>query len=121
MNHYPTILSRYNLETIGGFQIPGFTQYPDLPSHSNRFLESGCDLSRSCTMLSVYNHLIPPSEKARINRIELFDEVEEWELLMNHYCVSIGIRGGREEMRGQMIEVLPQGERSRVFNNTTLI
>lgn len=91
---------------IGGFKVPGFTQYPDLLSHSNRFLNSGCDLAKSATMLSIYNTLIPMTEKIRINRIEMLDEVEEWELLMSHYCVSMGIRGGNEINRDTMIGLI---------------
>jgi hypothetical protein len=58
-------------------------------------------------MLSIYTHLIPPSEKTRINKIEMLDEVEEWEMLMSHYCVSMGIRGGSASMGEAMLQILP--------------
>ena len=58
-------------------------------------------------MLSIYNSLIPITEKNRINRIEMLDEIEEWELLMSHYCVSMGIKGGNEATREAMIGLLP--------------
>lgn len=58
-------------------------------------------------MLSIYNSLIPQSEKIRINRIEMLDEVEEWELLMSHYCVSMGIKGGVETNRQEIIGLIP--------------
>jgi hypothetical protein len=99
--------SRHNLEVAGGFKVPGFSQYPDLTSHSARFLESGCEVARACTMLSLYHSLVSPAEKIRINKIEMLDEVEEWEMLMAHYCVSIGIKGGSPAMREAMFEILP--------------
>jgi hypothetical protein len=99
---------RQNLEVAGGFKVPGFTQYPDLASHSSRFLESGCEVARACTMLSIYTNLIPTNEKIRINRIEMLDEVEEWEMLMSHYCISLGIKGGSQIMRDTMVELIPQ-------------
>lgn len=100
-------MSRQNLEVVGGFKVPGFTQYPDLPSHSARFIESGCDVAHACTMLTIYNNLIPLSEKTRINRIEMLDEIEEWEMLMSHYCVSIGIKGGNVAMRDSLLQLIP--------------
>ena len=31
-------------------------------------------------------------EKTRIERLEMFDEFEEWELLQSHYCICLAIR-----------------------------
>jgi hypothetical protein len=59
-------------------------------------------------MLSVFTNLIPITEKNRINRIEMLDEVEEWEMLMSHYCISLGIKGGSQVLRGAMAELIPQ-------------
>jgi hypothetical protein len=32
-------------------------------------------------------------EKTRIEKLEMLDEVEEWELLQAHYCICLGSRG----------------------------
>ena len=34
---------------------------------------------------------LDPVERARVERIERFDEFEEWTLIMSHYCVSYGV------------------------------
>jgi hypothetical protein len=44
-------------------------------------------------MPRIYNtKLNGEGEKTRIERIEMFDEFEEWELLQSHYCVCVGVR-----------------------------
>ena len=40
-------------------------------------------------MLDFYNKIISSDERKRINSIEFLDEVEEWNLLMNHYCLTV--------------------------------
>ena len=47
-------------------------------------------------MLEVYDCL-PKDELKRIEGIEFLDEVEEWKLLLGHYCISWAHRG---EQRG---------------------
>jgi hypothetical protein len=39
-------------------------------------------------MKDAYNRHISSDERARIAKLEIFDEVEEWELMGDHYCVS---------------------------------
>jgi len=38
-------------------------------------------------MTTVYNSRLNQTEKQRIERIEMFDEFEEWLLLQGHYCL----------------------------------
>ncbi len=47
---------------------------------------------KSRTMLQLYNFrdgIIDEKERKRIEQLELFDEVEEWNLIMGHYCMTI--------------------------------
>jgi len=37
--------------------------------------------------------LVPEAEKARIEKLEIFDEFEEWDLLQSHYCLCLSARG----------------------------
>lgn len=57
------------------------------------------------TMNDIYDHVIDADDKKRcapaararqtitrhdrIERIELFDEIEEWRLIQNHYCIAL--------------------------------
>jgi len=40
-------------------------------------------------MLDIYNKMIDEKEKKRIEKLQLFDEFEEWNLIMSHYFVGL--------------------------------
>ncbi|XP_058086782.1 leucine carboxyl methyltransferase 1 homolog isoform X3 [Magnolia sinica] len=42
-------------------------------------------------MLQIYNNSIDTREKRRVERLELFDEFEEWHMMQEHYCVAYAI------------------------------
>ena len=46
-------------------------------------------------MLDAYDsdYVISKEEKARISRLERFDEFEEWRMLMSHYSMTIAAKG----------------------------
>ena len=46
-------------------------------------------------MLQAHERIVPAAEKSRINHLEMLDEIEEWALLMSHYCLSVGVKGER--------------------------
>ncbi|CAN0182789.1 unnamed protein product [Ectocarpus sp. 13 AM-2016] len=37
--------------------------------------------------------LLDPAEVRRASEIEILDEVEEWELIMHHYCLVVAAKG----------------------------
>lgn len=43
-------------------------------------------------MSQIYAKRLEQTEKQRIEKLEIFDEFEEWELLQKHYCVCLGKR-----------------------------
>ena len=43
-------------------------------------------------MSQIYAKKLEQTEKHRIEKLEIFDEFEEWELLQKHYCVCLGKR-----------------------------
>lgn len=52
----------------------------------------GFDLAVGCDMMSAYNHGVIPEEERRIAaRCEMLDELEEFVLLMEHYCFVVGV------------------------------
>nr|BAD95220.1 hypothetical protein [Arabidopsis thaliana] len=42
-------------------------------------------------MLKVYGSFVDTQEKRRIERLELFDEFEEWHMMQEHYCVTYAV------------------------------
>ena len=92
--------------TTAGHNIPGLTDYPTLDAQQDRFLQlRGYEKDdntkeqqywkkvKACTMLQAYNDFIPLTEKERIKKLEIFDEIEEWELIMNHYSLTLATTG----------------------------
>jgi len=63
-----------------------------LQDQKERLLSLGWDFAESKDMLTLFNHCVPSSEISRINRLEMLDEQEEWNLLLGHYCITLGAR-----------------------------
>ena len=55
-------------------------------------LENGMTEAECFDLHDVYTLKLDPTEKARIEKLEIFDEFEEWELLQSHYCICLGKR-----------------------------
>lgn len=81
-----------------GHRVPGLINYSTLLSHKERFISKGWKDCSVCTMLQAYNNptYINADTKKRISSLELFDEIEEWELIMSHYCLSVAVKGGND-------------------------
>lgn len=81
---------------LAGFQVPGFHYCPSNASLENRFTEIGAwEESVSLTMLQVYNKFLTKEDAHRIGSLELFDEMEEWEMIMNHYALTVAVKGDK--------------------------
>jgi tRNA wybutosine-synthesizing protein 4 len=77
-----------------GYKVPGFTEFYDLNLQMKRFLDyESWDTATSTKMLDVYEKLLSKEDKQRIAKLEIFDEIEEWGLLMSHYCLTIASKG----------------------------
>mmetsp|Transcript_29690 Transcript_29690/g.50107 ORF Transcript_29690/g.50107 Transcript_29690/m.50107 type:complete len:147 (+) Transcript_29690:791-1231(+) len=88
-------MMRSNIESSAGYKIPGFTDFPTLASHETKFVDVGfsAETTKACSMLEAYTTMISEDEKRRLHTIEPLDEIEEWELLMSHYSLLLGVRG----------------------------
>lgn len=79
-----------NLERKG-CPLLGLHDTPTLEAKKKRFLDLGWQRSEALDMDVIYNQHIDPKERKRVERLELFDEFEEWHILQEHYCISYGI------------------------------
>ncbi|KAJ9455635.1 putative leucine carboxyl methyltransferase 1 [Diplonema papillatum] len=66
--------------------------YPTLASQELRYKSAGFPAATARDMNAVWA-AIPASEKARVNRIEMMDELEEWNLIHSHYCFVCSAKG----------------------------
>lgn len=76
-----------------GLELKTLERYPTLEAQRTRLSHAGYEHVRACTMNDVFDDWLDASERERVARLEMFDEIEEWVILADHYCVSIGWRG----------------------------
>ncbi|CAM9832892.1 unnamed protein product [Ectocarpus sp. 4 AP-2014] len=85
-------MMKQNIQRMG-CMLPGLEPYPSLLSQEERFKKSGWDSANAIDMLQVFQELLDPAEVRRASKIEILDEVEEWELIMHHYCLVVAAKG----------------------------
>ena len=64
-----------------GAPLRGLAATPTLEAHVERLKAAGWQQAWAVDMDTVYRNHLPPSEKQRIERLELFDEFEEWHMI----------------------------------------
>ena len=68
-----------------------------IDSHLDHLTACGFDIAIGCDMLAAYDTVIGLAQRARANAVEMLDEIEEWMLIMRHYCLVVaGITTGSE-------------------------
>lgn len=79
-----------NLESRG-CPLLGLMDTPDLEAKKKRFTDLGYKRAEALDMDVIYNRCLDPVDIKRIERLEIFDEFEEWHIMQEHYCVAFGI------------------------------
>ncbi|KAK6853157.1 leucine carboxyl methyltransferase superfamily [Apiospora arundinis] len=73
--------------------MPTLEMYHEPADQETRLKEAGFQTSKAMTVEAIWRTWISPDEKERVDELEGLDEVEEWNLLANHYVVAWGWRG----------------------------
>ncbi|KAL0024734.1 hypothetical protein WJX77_012039 [Trebouxia sp. C0004] len=79
-----------NLESRG-CPLKGLPSTPTLEAHRQRFLTNNWEKAEATDLDTIYKHHLDPRDKRRIERLEIFDEFEEWHMIQEHYCVTVGM------------------------------
>lgn len=92
-----------------GSPLLGIDRYPSVPSQMDRFRVLGWEFVEGMSMLQAFVGCVGADERLRMNSVELLDEVEEWQLIMAHYCVVLaaGGQGGAQALTHLMRAAFP--------------
>ena len=82
-----------NLKNFRGIILPGYKDCPDEKSHIKRISDNGFINKSNCIeMLKYFNEILSEEIKKKVNKLELIDELEEWNLLQKHSCIGYAIK-----------------------------
>ncbi len=90
-----------------GCPLPGIRSFPTAASHAALLRESGFAVGGIHDMLAIYNQYVDQAERKRTEKLEFLDELEEWHLIMSHYCLSYGFKGSPELFQSPDMPCLP--------------
>ncbi|KAI0311489.1 leucine carboxyl methyltransferase [Amylostereum chailletii] len=77
--------------------LPGVAPYPTFASLPQRFLRLGFSAARALTLREIRLRYIEADEQDRIAGLEMLDEIEELELVLDHYAITWGVNIPRGE------------------------
>lgn len=70
-----------------------YKDYPDLESQERRYSHAGFQTVKAFSMNAYWDTHIQELEKERVAKLEFLDEVEEWRLFGDHYCIVYASQG----------------------------
>jgi hypothetical protein len=86
--------------------LPSASSTPSLSSLSTRLLSAGFNLAYNLSLREIRDSVIPIDEIARVNGIEQLDEVEELNLVLEHYAISYGFVGDTETVTRESMDTI---------------
>ncbi|KAG7387840.1 Leucine carboxyl methyltransferase 1 [Phytophthora pseudosyringae] len=72
-----------------GCDLQSIRDFPTVEAQIARFTEHHYEVAQCWDMNRIYYHYLDPAERAKRERLEIFDELEEFHLLQAHYCVVV--------------------------------
>ena len=86
-----------NIETRG-CPLLSIRTYPGLKEQRQRFLSRGWAKCTATDMQELYSRVVcaDAAETSRLQRVEMLDEFEQFDMIMRHYCIVIATVGGHD-------------------------
>jgi hypothetical protein len=83
-----------------GEQVLSLERTRTLSDHLAKLTKSGFDIAVGCNMMDAYDHgIVSIDDRRRAARCEMLDELEEFALLMKHYCLCVGVHSSGERYK----------------------
>ncbi len=73
---------------------------PTLQAHKERLKNAGWGRADAKTMNEIYKGCLDANDVRRIQKLEIFDEFEEWDLIQEHYCIALGVNSSASGNEG---------------------
>ena len=70
-----------------GCPLLSIEAFPTLDSQVVRYKTNGFSHSHALDMITIYNRYLDEDTRKRIQQLEIFDEIEEWIMIQQHYCI----------------------------------
>ncbi|CAJ1969216.1 unnamed protein product [Cylindrotheca closterium] len=78
-----------------------------LQSQIEKLVEAGFAKASGCNMWSAYQSVVTAEQRQRANRCEFLDEMEEWVLIMQHYCFLVGTTDDKDT-ESSLLSLIPK-------------
>uniref|UniRef100_M4B8A1 Leucine carboxyl methyltransferase 1 n=1 Tax=Hyaloperonospora arabidopsidis (strain Emoy2) TaxID=559515 RepID=M4B8A1_HYAAE len=75
-----------------GCDLLSIHDFPTVEAQIARFTDHGYEVAQCWDMNKIYYHFLDPAERVMRERLEIFDELEEFHLLQAHYCVVVATK-----------------------------
>ncbi|RMX63685.1 hypothetical protein KXD40_002587 [Peronospora effusa] len=72
-----------------GCDLLSIYDFPTVEAQIARFTEHNYEVAQCWDMNKIYYHYLDPCERTKRERLEIFDELEEFHLLQAHYCIVV--------------------------------
>ncbi|XP_060785342.1 tRNA wybutosine-synthesizing protein 4 isoform X2 [Neoarius graeffei] len=86
-------------------KIHALCQYPDTAAQTERFLQKGWEKCGCLDMNQFYFGLLTEDERERVEKLEPFDEFEEWHQKCSHYFILTASKGS---LTSQAVLTIPR-------------
>jgi len=67
-----------------------------LQSQINKLFQCGFQMVTGCDFMTAYETIMSSDDRKQANMVEMLDEIEEWVLIMKHYCFVVAGGGCKE-------------------------
>lgn len=78
-----------------GCALMGLDKYATIDDQKKRYVALGWDRTAAYTLNQHYDRTVDDIEAARLAKLELLDEIEEFRLIMDHYFLLVATNGPR--------------------------
>jgi tRNA wybutosine-synthesizing protein 4 len=80
-----------------GCPLLSIFDYPSLDAQQNRYRENGWEHFLIRDMKEMYEKHLDQVDVARVQKLEFLDELEEWNLIQQHYFMMVATRAPQEQ------------------------